>query len=186
MSSPKDSLGIDLSTTFAPIYWGYFYGVSDLFSLVTVTSLLKVPCRFMDLASSALIAQSVYYYLRPLLLQIPNFGSLLPLNSVTPSQIYFVYKLYIVKGLEKGRWLVLGTIVREKYPVFLVKELIVPPDRVVAPSWHSLVVLTFFGFVKGFGTLADLLATIAMCMYLTASRTGISELVLETAYHFTI
>ncbi|KAH0580501.1 hypothetical protein H2248_001996 [Termitomyces sp. 'cryptogamus'] len=33
----------------------------------------------------------------------------------------------------------------------------------------------FFGFAKGFGALADILATIAMCIYLTGSRTGILD-----------
>lgn len=51
--------------------------------------------RLLDLCSSILMAQSIYYYLvsvhsysKPPILQstaqIPHFGSLLPLDSVTP------------------------------------------------------------------------------------------------------
>ena len=35
----------------------------------------------------------------------------------------------------------------------------------------------FFGLAKGSGAAADILATIAMCIYLTSARTGMSELV---------
>ncbi|KAG5721562.1 hypothetical protein E4T56_gene13055 [Termitomyces sp. T112] len=202
MLSPKpESLGINLSQTFGPIYWGfvvslflggitivqgyiYFFAGQKDKLLVRWTAFLML---FMDLASSALIAQSVYYYL------IPNFGSLLPLISVTPelsaeclistmitfnSQMYFVYQLYIVRRLNKGRWLILGVISGCAFMAFAGGVACVVTmyifHRGVLANRNDMFAI-FFGFAKGFGALADILATIAMCIYLTGSRTGILD-----------
>ncbi|KAH0580483.1 hypothetical protein H2248_001982 [Termitomyces sp. 'cryptogamus'] len=193
--------GIDLSYTFAPIYWGfvvslllggitivqgyiYFFSSQKDRSLVQWTATLMLV---LDLASSALIAQSVYYYL------IPHFGSLLPLNAVTSelsaeclvstlitfiSQLYFVYQLYVVKHLAKGQWLVVGLITICAFLAFAggvacVVTMIVYRHGVLANRNGTFAI--FFGIAKGFGTITDVLATIAMCMYLTSARTGILQ-----------
>ncbi|KAG6890167.1 hypothetical protein C0995_010871 [Termitomyces sp. Mi166 len=202
MASHTETEGIDISFTFAPVYWGYIY----FFSAQKDKALVQLTAIFMlvlDIASSALIAQSVYYYL------IPHFGSLLPLNSVTPYvlnprsthsmlildytkrvigrmprlhidylHMYFVYQLYIVKHFAKGRWLVVGMITICASLAFAggvacVATMIIYRHGVLANRNGTFA--TFFGVAKGFGTLTDVLATIAMCMYLASARTGISQ-----------
>ncbi|KAF8063389.1 hypothetical protein FPV67DRAFT_240996 [Lyophyllum atratum] len=201
MSDTESLPGIDLSETFAPIYWGFV--VSLFLGGITIVQayiyfpvsqrdrmLVRVTAGAMllfDLASSALIAQSVYYYL------IPHFGSLLPLRSVTPelsaecllstlitfnSQMYFVYQLYNVKRLGRSRWLVLGSITGCAVMAFAggiacVTTMYIFHHGVL--SNRNGVFAIFFGVAKGFGAATDVLATIAMCMYLTSSKTGITE-----------
>ncbi len=60
-----------------------------------LVSSVLTPYRVLNVASSALVAQSVYYYLVSSLFdtyrripdieyyQVPHYGSLLPLNSIT-------------------------------------------------------------------------------------------------------
>jgi len=196
----ENSQGIDLSKTLAPLYWGFV--VSLLLGGITIVQayiyfpaqqdrfLVRFTAAVMlmfDLASSALIAQSVYYYL------IPHFGSLLPLNSVTPelsaeclistvmtfiSQAYFVYQLYNVKRLGKGRWLVLGSIAGCALMAFAggiacVASMYVFHHGVLSNRNGTFSI--FFGLAKGFGAATDVIATVAMCIYLTSSKTGIKE-----------
>jgi len=143
---------------------------------------------FLDLASSFLIAQSVYYYL------IPHFGSLVPFSSVTPtlladcfinatitfiSQSYFVYQLYTVNRLGKYRWPVLGTIAFCAGMSFASGIACVTTMRIfhhgVFATNRNGTFAIFFGISKGFGAVTDVFATVAMCIYLTSSRTGIKE-----------
>ncbi|KAH0580506.1 hypothetical protein H2248_002001 [Termitomyces sp. 'cryptogamus'] len=203
MSSSTESLqGIDLSKTFAPIYWGFV--VSLLLGGITIVQsyiyflaarrdqprewVTALCMLLLDLTSSGLVAQSVYYYL------IPNFGSLLPLDSVTSelsteclistiitfiSQMYFVYQLYIVQRLGTRRWGVLGSIsgcalMACAGGIACVTSMYIFRHGVL--SNRSKMFAIFFGVAKGFGTLTDILATIAMCLYLTSSRTGIAEM----------
>ncbi|RDB21960.1 hypothetical protein Hypma_010971 [Hypsizygus marmoreus] len=249
MSSAEPLTEIDLSVTFAPIYWGF---VVSLFlgGITIVQAYIYFPARndtplvrstaicmlLLDLASSILIAQSVYYYL------IPHFGSLLPLNSVTPelsaeclistiitfiSQMYFVYQLYNVKRLGQTRWFVLGSITacavmafgtnfvymkskqylstcdfswrcwHVQFIWFILQATNPPRLACVATMYifhHGVlanrngIFAIFFGVAKGFGAVTDILATIAMCIYLTSSRTGISETnkLLNTLVQFVI
>ncbi|GLB42931.1 putative glucokinase regulator family protein [Lyophyllum shimeji] len=201
MSDTGAFQGIDLSEIFAPIYWGFV--VSLFLGGITIVqaymyfpashrdrSLVRYTAAAMlvfDLASSILIAQSVYYYL------IPHFGSTLPLSSVTPalsaecllsgmitfnSQMYFVYQLYNVRRLSEGKWLVLGSIsgcaiLALAGGVACVVSMYIFHHGVL--SNRNGVFAIFFGIAKGFGTATDVLATVAMCVYLTSSKTGISE-----------
>ncbi|KAF5375930.1 hypothetical protein D9615_008228 [Tricholomella constricta] len=201
MSSSAETMpSIDLSETFAPIFWGFVIslflgGITIVQAYIYFPSekdrlLVRVTAASMilfDLASSFLIAQSVYYYL------IPNFGSLVPLNSVTPeisaecllstmitfnSQMYFVYQLYSVKRMGRSRWLVLGSITACAVMAFAggiacVATMYIFHSGVLSHRNGTFAI--FFGVAKGFGAATDVLATIAMCMYLTSSKTGITE-----------
>ncbi|KAJ8091806.1 hypothetical protein PM082_021041 [Marasmius tenuissimus] len=86
VSIPTDGPGLDMSEVFAPFYWGFV-----------------ISALIFDLVSSALVAQSLYYYL------VPHYGSLAQLGSITAelsaecllstiitfiSQMYFVYQIY--------------------------------------------------------------------------------------------
>ncbi|KAF8883000.1 hypothetical protein BD779DRAFT_1802138 [Infundibulicybe gibba] len=213
MSSPSVN-GIDISGPFAPIYWGTFCHVAPLGGMTIVQAYIisrtretarpfgswrDACCRnpvhqpgsltqsfhsFFDLVSSALVAQSIYYYL------VPHFGSLEPLTSVTPelsaecllstiitfmSQMYFVYQLYSVRRLDLGRWFVVGTITAFAILAFVggvacVATMYVFKRGVLSDRNHTFAI--FFGLAKGFGALTDVLATIAMCMTLASSKTG--------------
>ncbi|KDR76649.1 hypothetical protein GALMADRAFT_452778 [Galerina marginata CBS 339.88] len=192
----ENSQGINLSQTLAPLYWGFV--VSLLLGGITIVQAYiyfpaqqdRFLARFtaavmliLDLLSSVLIAQSVYYYL------IPHFGSLQPLSSVTPelsaeclvstmitfiSQAFFVYQLYNVKRLDKNRWLVLGSIAGCAIMAFAcVATMYIFRHGVLSNRNGTFSI--FFGIAKGFGAATDIIATVAMSMYLTSSRTGIEK-----------
>ncbi|KAJ7590449.1 hypothetical protein C8J56DRAFT_1140467 [Mycena floridula] len=193
--------GIDMSSVFAPIYWGfvislflggitvvqayiYFPHPGDRTSVrVTAAAMLAL-----DLTSSALVAQSIYYYL------VPHFGSLAPLDAVTPelsaecllsgiitfiSQLYFVYQLYTVKhlGAKVNRYLI-GLITLLAVLAFLggtscVVAMYVYKHGVLANRNSMFAV--FFGLAKGFGAVTDIMATIAMCRFLTSSKSSVQK-----------
>ncbi|KDR76620.1 hypothetical protein GALMADRAFT_139532 [Galerina marginata CBS 339.88] len=199
----ENTQGINLSQTMAPLYWGfvvslllggitivqayiYFPAQQDrLLARFTAAVMLQVPV--LDLLSSTLIAQSVYYYL------IPHFGSLQPLSSVTPelsaeclvstmitfiSQAFFGYQLYNVKRLDRTRLLVLGSIAGCAIMAFAggiacVASMYIFRHGVLSNRNRTFSI--FSGIAKGFGAATDIIATVAMSMYLTSSRTGIER-----------
>ncbi|KAJ3806633.1 hypothetical protein F5876DRAFT_7512, partial [Lentinula aff. lateritia] len=182
----------DMSLVFAPFFWGFF--ISLFLGGITIAQaymyfphptdrmIVQVIVSFiLDLISSALVAQSIYYYL------VPHFGSTEQLRLITPelsaeclissiltftSQMYFVYQIYSVKR---------SGIVARTVLVILVTALgclttmIVFPSGILADrSKDFKVSLIFFGIAKGFGAVTDIFATIAMCIYLSRAKTGIS------------
>ncbi|KAJ8689143.1 hypothetical protein PTI98_013197 [Pleurotus ostreatus] len=208
--------GLDMSTTLGPVYWGtvislvlggitvlqaytYFPHPSDRpFIQVTAASMV-----IFDFVSSALVVQSVYYYL------VPHFGSLAPLASITPelsaecllssiitfiSQFYFVAQIYAVTRTGRGSWMV---------PVFVAvcailalvfgvgKNSSFRTDQILIPELACTSVMfvfhhnvlgdrhrhfeLFFGLAKGFGALTDIVATVAMCKLLSNAGTGMSS-----------
>ncbi|KAJ3805202.1 hypothetical protein F5876DRAFT_70004 [Lentinula aff. lateritia] len=176
-TSPEDSPGIDMSAIFAPFFWGFF--VSIFLGGITIVQaymyfphptdrksvqVLAASMLILDLISSALVAQSLYHYL------IPHFGSTAPLKTITPhfdfhvrlslldvspsrlidfigsSQMYFVFQIHSVKRTGILAWTILGVLMNK----------------------------IFFGLAKGFGAVTDIMATIAMCTYLSNAKTGFS------------
>jgi len=190
--------GIDLSEGFGPVYWGFVISLA-LGGITIVQAYIYFPAPedslivrwtaglmlVLDIASSALLAQSVYYYL------IPSFGSLIPLSAITPelsaeclisggimfiSQLYFVRQLYIVKGLGTRWWIAIISfcaILGNAGNIACVVTMFVYPHNVLANRNYYFSI--FAGISKGFGTAADILATTAMCLFLTSSRTGLPE-----------
>ncbi|PFH49630.1 hypothetical protein AMATHDRAFT_194576 [Amanita thiersii Skay4041] len=198
-----DSLGINLSETFAPIYWGTGgFLVSLLLTGITIVqaymffphsndrSGVKLIAAFMlisDLVSSILVAQSVYYYL------IPHFGSLIPLSSITPeisadcllstlitfiSQMYFVHQLYSVKKAGNGSNLIIVTIAVFAMLAFAggigcVATMYIFNRGVLANRNKYFSI--FFGLAKAFGAITDIIATAAMCVFLKSAKTGMRQ-----------
>jgi len=201
MSTAAETVGIDLSDVFAPIYWGfimslflggitvvqayiYFPHPNDRLSI----QLTAVAMLLLDLTSSALVAQSIYYYL------VPHFGSLAQFDSVTPqlsaecllsgiitfiSQMYFVHQLYTVKhlGTKVNRYLI-GLISILAFLAFVGGTSCVVAMYIfkhgVLSNRNSMFAI-FFGLAKGFGAVTDIIATIAMCRFLTSTQTGIQQ-----------
>ncbi|KAJ7578001.1 hypothetical protein C8J56DRAFT_869428 [Mycena floridula] len=195
-----ESSGIDLSTAFGPVYWGFIVSLF-LGGMTVVQAYMYFPTSndrpfvkataatmlIFDLISSALVAQSIYYYL------LPHFGSLLPLNSVTPelsaecllstaitliSQLYFVYQLYIVRHLGTRSWILLSVIFASAIFAFAggigcVSAMYIFHHGVLSNRNRTFAI--FFGVAKGFGSFADCLATIAMCLFLKSSKTGMHQ-----------
>ncbi|KAJ3569569.1 hypothetical protein NP233_g4971 [Leucocoprinus birnbaumii] len=200
---------INLSPVFAPIYWGfvislllggmtivqayiYFPSRGDrMFVRVTAAAMLYVSSpitlthgdaedikhSIFDMASSALAAQSIYYYL------VPHFGSLQPLGSVTPSQLYFVHQLVNVKRSGTGSWIFVGLIVFFCFVAFaggVEAEFRLGCVAAMYKYNHGVlsnrndIFAIFFGIAKGAGALTDILATAAMCLFLESSKTGMN------------
>jgi hypothetical protein len=92
------------------------------------------------------------------------------------SQLYFVRQLYIVKGLGINWWIPTITIcafLGFAGSVACVTIMYKFPHNVLANRHYCFTI--FFGLAKGFGAVTDILATTAMCLFLTSSRTGIPE-----------
>ncbi|KAJ3746223.1 hypothetical protein DFH05DRAFT_1395004 [Lentinula detonsa] len=192
------SQGIDMSAIFAPFFWGevtlggitivqaymYFPHPTDRMSVQVIAATMLI----LDLISSALVAQSLYYYL------IPHFGSLAPLQFITPelsaeclisgiltfiSQMYFVYQIYS----GKATWAMAPTNsmlapLSAVGGIGCVATMYVFAYGVLADRNKDFAVRLiniFFGLAKGFGAVTDIMATIAMCTFLSNAKTGIRQ-----------
>ncbi|KAJ6582381.1 hypothetical protein B0H19DRAFT_1252482 [Mycena capillaripes] len=179
---------------FGPVFWGfcvslvlsgltilqgylYFTRYNDKLLIRGVAGLMLV----LDLLSTALVCQSIYYYI------LPDYGSLAPLGAVTgeldvdclissviafmsvnsmahmfkrnsphSSQMYFVYQAKAAP-IMNAAIVILGTI------SFGGGIELVPFQRV------------FAGIHKASGAAADVVATIAMLIFLKAADTGIRQ-----------
>ncbi|KAF8530428.1 hypothetical protein BU17DRAFT_79204 [Hysterangium stoloniferum] len=229
MAFPEAGTSVDFCAIFGPIYWGFVFslllgGITILQGYIYFTRsndslsirLAAASMIILDMLSSALIAQSVYYYL------IPHFGSAVPLDGITPelsaeclvattitliSQLFFTRQLYAVTSPLKNPW---------SDPIMLI-TLIIDSALRAPPSWSYTTILflqteprafrfvfilslpsdiriedallqIFFGLAKGFGALTDIIATIAMCTVLASVRGGISRTnsLINTLIHFVI
>ncbi|KAJ7139300.1 hypothetical protein C8R44DRAFT_764194 [Mycena epipterygia] len=185
---------------FGPIFWGFcatlvLYGVSilqgylyftrynDKLFIRTVAGLML----FLDFLSMALICQSIYYYM------LPYYGSLAPLNAVTGelsveclisavitfiSQMYFVYQLKIVRNHTKAAsittpLIVIFGIISLAGGIGCVTIMFTHPQAIFMHRNRAFVILA--GINKAFGAAADVVATIAMCIFLKFADTGISR-----------
>ncbi|KAJ3849070.1 hypothetical protein EV368DRAFT_85915 [Lentinula lateritia] len=198
--SVDTSAGIDMSGIFAPFFWGFF--VSTFLGGITIVQaymyfphpsdrmcvqVIAATMLILDLISSALVAQSLYYYL------IPHFGSLAPLQFITPelsaeclisgiltfiSQMYFVYQIYSVKRVGILAWTVIGVLTLFAVLTFVggigcVATMYVFAYGVLADRNEDFAI--FFGLAKGFGAVTDIMATLAMCTFLSNAKTGIRQ-----------
>ncbi|TEB26420.1 hypothetical protein FA13DRAFT_1816877 [Coprinellus micaceus] len=184
------------ATIFAPLFWGFVLSIflggmtvvqaHTYFPAKNDRPFIRVTAALMllfDIASSILIAYSVYYYL------IPEFGSFERFRAVTPqfsaeclisvlitfiSQLYFVHQLVVVKRSGSGNWIVIGLIaffavVSAVGGIGCVTSMYIWNTGVLA-SVRNQIFAIFFGVAKGFSAVTDVLATIAMCMFLTDQR----------------
>ncbi|KAI3618120.1 hypothetical protein WG66_005525 [Moniliophthora roreri] len=172
-----DGSGLNMSEIFAPFYWGFI--ISLFFGGIT-------------------IVQAYIYFPHPtdrkhVQIIIPHYGSLAQLNSVTTelnveclistiitfiSQMYFVFQIYTIKGLGRvARLLIIAITICAALAFGCVSAMIIFHHGVLANRNETFSVEfhhIFFGLAKGFGTLTDLIATLAMCFFLSSSKTGIS------------
>ncbi|KAJ4490549.1 hypothetical protein J3R30DRAFT_97314 [Lentinula aciculospora] len=200
LNSTDASAGIDMSGIFAPFFWGFFVSIflggitivqaymyfphpSDRMTVQVIAATMLI----LDLISSALVAESLYYYL------IPHFGSLAPLQFITPelsaeclisgiitfiSQMYFVYQIYSVKRVGALAWTVIGVLSLFAILTFVggigcVVTMYVFAYGVLADRDKDFAI--FFGLAKGFGAATDIMATMAMCTFLSNAKTGIRQ-----------
>lgn len=188
-------------TIFAPLYWGFV--LSIFLGGMTVVQghvyfpaqrdrpLIRITAAFMllfDTASCALIAYSVYYYL------IPEFGSFERFKAVTPqfsaecmisaaialmSQLYFVHQLVAVRrSSNRGSWIIIWVItafalVSGIGGIGCVTSMYVWDTGILAHRNKHFTI--FFTIAKGFSALTDVLATVAMCMFLTGQKNGLEK-----------
>ncbi|KAJ6614980.1 hypothetical protein B0H10DRAFT_2042809 [Mycena sp. CBHHK59/15] len=199
-STDSTHTGQSYAETFGPVFWGFcmsliLCGVTMLQGYLYFTryndklsvKMLAIMMLTLDFLSMALISQSMYYYM------LPYYGSLAPLNAVTPelnveclisaiitftSQMYFVYQLHMVK--RPGVW---ASVVNSLVVVFgtiglasassCVALMFQYPHAIFMNRNHTFAILA--GIAKGFGAAADIVATIAMCMFLKSADTGITR-----------
>ncbi|KAJ7107571.1 hypothetical protein C8R44DRAFT_804781, partial [Mycena epipterygia] len=194
--------GLSYAQIFGPVFWGMLCGISALqgyiyFSryndklavrlLVTSSprrsnSLFTLPSG-LDFLSMALVCQSIYYYM------LPHFRSFAPLNAVTnelvveclisaiitfTSQMYFSYQLYVVKS-PGNTAVVMTALVRMnlKLRVGCVVLMFMHPHAVFMNRNHTFAILA--GVAKACDAAADIIATIAMCLFLKSAKTGFSR-----------
>lgn len=190
--------GLDLTPTLGPLYWGflcslvltginilqgYLYFPTHEAPHLQVTALAMLV---LNITSSALVAQSVYYYL------VPHFGSLAPLSTITSelsaeclvstlitfiSQGFFAVQLYSVTKIKPSRRMLavpvivaVCAIVSFAFGIACTTVMVVHRHNVLAE--RSVPFSIFFGLAKGFGALTDIIATAAMCLLLASARTG--------------
>ncbi|KAJ7460277.1 hypothetical protein FB451DRAFT_1270880 [Mycena latifolia] len=204
MDAPTPTLdtgaGPSFAQVFGPVFWGFcvaliLCGVSALQGYLYFTRyndklgvrLVAVMMLTLDFLSMALICQSMYYYM------LPHFGSFAPLGAVTnelvleclisavitfTSQMYFAYQLYMVKrpgytaSVVNALVIVLGTI-GFGGAVGCVGLMFMRPHAVFMNRNHTFAILA--GVAKGFDAAADIVATVAMCLFLKDAGTGISR-----------
>ncbi|KAJ3558699.1 hypothetical protein NM688_g760 [Phlebia brevispora] len=198
MSTSIPTNGLDLTPTLGPLYWGFlvslvltginvvqgylYFPSSDRTSVQVIAASMLA----LNITSSALVAQSVYYY------TVPHFGSLLPLGSITRelsaeclisttitliSQGYFVVQLYGVARLRKQTLFIPISVAILALLAFVfgtacTTVMIVHNHNVLGDRSEAFSI--FFGLAKGFGAVTDILATVAMCTLLASARTGMS------------
>ncbi|KAF7309171.1 hypothetical protein MKEN_01119700 [Mycena kentingensis (nom. inval.)] len=172
----KDKLGLRL------------LAMAMLFVLSAVfTFPAPIMSSLLDFISTALICQSMYYYM------LLHFGSFAPLSAVTgelsieclisaiitiSSQMYFVYQLHLVNCPSrmnlsmKALIVLLGTVGFAGQTGCVVMMFLRPGNIFVH---RNMTFAVFAGISKGFSAAADVVATIAMCLFLSQASTGISR-----------
>ncbi|KAJ7912307.1 hypothetical protein B0H13DRAFT_2327475 [Mycena leptocephala] len=168
MSSPEvpsvGGVGAIYVEIFGPIFWGFcatliLCGVSTLQGYIYFTRYsdrhliraMAVLMLVLDFLSMSLICQSLYYYI------LPHFGSLAPLGAVT--------------GELSAECLISAVITFISQMYFVYQLQVVKSRAKAAPIMNALIILA--GINKAFGAAADVVATIAMCMFLKSADTGI-------------
>ncbi|TFK98975.1 hypothetical protein BDV98DRAFT_191018 [Pterulicium gracile] len=191
-------IGHDMVEIFAPFYWGcvasfvlagitvlqawnYFPGRDKWI----VRSMAWMMITF-DVVSSILSAHGMYLYL------IPHFGSLVPLGELNRylaaecylavciafiSHMYFGWQIWTVLKHKDGmnKYLFAGSIFGLGGLAFV--SGIVCATFMIIDNGHVLTGRSFrfelaVGISKAAASLADVIATVALCVYLANSRTG--------------
>ncbi|KAJ7058544.1 hypothetical protein C8F01DRAFT_293145 [Mycena amicta] len=185
---------------FGPVFWGFcvaliLCGVSALQGYLYFTRyndklgvwLVATMMLTLDFISMALICQSMYYYM------LPHYGSFAPLNAVTKelvveclisaiitftSQMYFVFQLHMVKSpgimaTTMKALVALLALVSFAAAVGCVGMMFLRPQNILMNRNMTFGILA--GITKGFSAVADIIATIAMCMFLKEAKTGMSR-----------
>ncbi|KAJ6595158.1 hypothetical protein DFH09DRAFT_1136322 [Mycena vulgaris] len=192
--------GPSFANIFGPVFWGFcaslmLCGVSGLQGYLYFTRyndklavrLLAAMMLILDFLSMALICQSMYYYM------LPHFGSFLPLNAVTnelvveclisavitfTSQMYFAYQLHMVKSpgytaIFMNAIVIVCGMIGFGGAIGCVGMMFKYPHSIFMNRNHTFAILA--GIAKGFDAAADIVATIAMCMFLKSAETGITR-----------
>ncbi|KAJ3914772.1 hypothetical protein F5877DRAFT_70425 [Lentinula edodes] len=165
-NSADTSAGIDMSGIFAPFFWGFFVSILHI-----CTFLIRViGCRD-------------YAYFGPNILSPRSAIIVLLLDhgwnqALTISQMYFVYQIYSVKRVGILASTVIGVLTLFAVLTFVggigcVATMYVFAYGVLADRNEDFAI--FFGLAKGFGAVTDIMATLAMCTFLSNAKTGIRQ-----------
>ncbi|KAJ3902746.1 hypothetical protein F5879DRAFT_923604 [Lentinula edodes] len=156
-NSADTSAGIDMSGIFAPFFWGFFVSILHI-----CTFLIRViGCRD-------------YAYFGPNILSPRSAIIVLLLGSLITSlssQMYFVYQIYSASTVIGV--LTLFAVLTFVGGIGCVATMYVFAYGVLADRNEDFAI--FFGLAKGFGAVTDIMATLAMCTFLSNAKTGIRQ-----------
>ncbi|KAJ7195973.1 hypothetical protein GGX14DRAFT_674252 [Mycena pura] len=211
---------------FGPVFWGFcvaliLCGVNLLQGYLYFTRfndklgirLLAYMMLTFDILSTALVCQSVYYYMganRRVLDRRGDHIHVWPLSSSqhlmrpdsrASSQMYFVYQLHMAKtpGITAKIMKALVRVLVVREAVFhksgrtslmlrlgCVGIMFMFPENIFMHRNRAFAILA--GIARGFGAGADIIATIAMCMFLQSAKTGIrrTSSMLQSLMHLII
>ncbi|TFK98977.1 hypothetical protein BDV98DRAFT_606462 [Pterulicium gracile] len=191
-------IGYDMVDIFAPFYWGcvasfVLAGITILQAWNYFPGRDKLAIRLMawamitlDVVSSILSAHGMYLYL------IPQFGSLLPLAGLNQylaaecylavciafiSHLYFAWQVWTVLQTKRtvAKYLVPGSILAFAGLAFV--SGITCATFMIIDDGHVLTGRSYrfemaVGISKAAASLADVIATAALCAYLANAQTG--------------
>ncbi|KAJ7216159.1 hypothetical protein C8J57DRAFT_1396638 [Mycena rebaudengoi] len=199
LPSGSDALGSTYAEIFGPVFWGfcvalilcgvtalqgylYFTRYNDKLLLKLLVSMADSALRHrtLDFLSMSLISQSIYYYMLVVECfisaiitftceQVPLLILLESQLKPTPARKFLAVKrpghlhrimTTVVAVLAIGGLGCVGVMFMHPQAIFMNRN-------------HTFSILA--GMAKGFGATADIVATVAMCMFLKSAETGITR-----------
>lgn len=190
-------VGYDMEAIFAPFYWGtvislVLSGITFLQAYTYFPSkdrcgvqILATVMIVLDIASTVLCAKGMYIYF------VPHFGSMLPLQSLTPtiasecylavvitflSQLYFAWQIWMVsQDRSKFKYITSGLVILFGVVAFVggiscATFMIIDKMYILMNRSDRFTIAV--GVAKGAAAVSDAIATVALCYSLGSARTG--------------
>ncbi|PBK75668.1 hypothetical protein ARMSODRAFT_401453 [Armillaria solidipes] len=190
-------VGYDMAAVLSPFYWGtvlslFLSGVTFLQAYTYFPSkdriyvqIVAVIMIVLDMTSTVLCAKGMYIYF------IPEFGSMLPLQALTPiiaadcylamtitflSQLYFAWQIWTVsQNHRKYKYIMSGLVVFFGVVAFgggtACSTIMIIDKRNILMNRSDRFTIAV-GIAKSAAAIADVIATVALCYSLGNARTG--------------
>ncbi|KAK0184896.1 hypothetical protein F5146DRAFT_1145029 [Armillaria mellea] len=186
-------VGYDMEAIFAPFYWGtvislVLSGITFLQAYTYFPSkdrrgvqIIATVMIVLDIASTVLCAKGMYIYF------VPHFGSMLPLQSLTPtiasecylavvitflSQLYFAWQIWMV---SQDRTSVTVNFRSSSASLLLLEGYVTCATFMIIDKMYILMNRSEPFHTKGAAAVSDAIATVALCYSLGSARTGFNR-----------